>query len=455
MQKIIFLSIFILYAFAGEAQETWDLAKCIKYAYDNNIQIRRTDLAVQVAKNNLQQSKHNLLPTVAGRASWNRNYGRSVDYVTNGYTNQNSSSMSYGIGGNINLFEGFRKHHLIEQNKINLQTRLMEIDKLKEDMALNITSYYLNILFTIEQLNAAKENLKLSETQLERVKLLVELGRKPQSDLLTQKAQLAKNKSKVVSNENALSLAYLDLYQLLDIKGDSTFEITIPEIDIEQGADTELVKYQSKFESIIAERPSYKLQDLHIADAKKQIEIVKSAYYPTLSFSANISSGYSNLRYNMIQNPTGTGFIKDGVMSFADQYDINLNKSFGFSLSVPIFSKFQTRNNVQNAQIKYEDAKLQKELGYNDLYKQLQTAYTKAVAAVNNYNAEQQSVKSFEEAFKYAEKNYELGKISSFDLNQAQNNLIQARSALIRAKFEYVFRTKILEYYSGKGLVID
>ncbi len=455
MRKITIVSILIFQIFAIRAQETWNLSKCIKYAYDNNIEIRRIDLSAKVSENALKQSKYDLLPSVSGRASWSQNYGRSVDYVTNGYTTQNSNSINYGIGANVNLFSGFRKKKIIEQNTINLQAALMEIDKLKEDMALNITSYYLNILFSIEQLNVAKDNLQLSENQLKRVKILVDVGKKPQSDLLHQKSQVAKNRSAVISGENALSLAYLDLYQILEIKGDSTFEIEIPTIDIQQDADAELLEYESKFESIIAERPSFKLQDLRIASAAKQLDIAKADYYPSLSFNANIGSGYSNLRYDMIPNPSGMGFIKDGVMSFGDQYRVNLSKSFGFSLSIPIFSKFRVRTNVQNANIRYEDAKLQKALSYNNLYKQLQTAYTKAVAAVNNYRAEKQSVASFEEAFKYAKTNYELGKINSYDYNQAQSNLIQARSALIRAKFEYVFRTKILEYYSGKELVIE
>ncbi len=454
MRKITIVSILIFQIFAIRAQETWNLSKCIEYAYDNNIEIRKIDLSARIAEKNLQQSKHELLPSVSGRASWSQNYGRSVDYVTNGYTTQNSNSINYGIGANVNLFSGFRKKKIIEQNTINLQAALMEIDKLKEDLALNITSYYLNILFAMEQLNVAEDNLKLSEKQLERVEILVKVGKKPKSDVLNQKSQVAKNRSIVVNRENELSMAYLDLYQILDIKGDSTFEIAIPTIDIKEDADTELVEYQNNFEGIIAERPVYKLQDLRIESAAKQIGIAKADYYPSLNLSANIGSGYSNLRYNMIENPAG-GYVKDGVMSFGDQYEVNLSKSIGLSLSIPIFSKFRVKNNVQLANIRYEEAKIQKAASYNSLYKQLQTAYTKAVAAMNNYRAEKQSVAAFEEAFKYAKTNYELGKINSYDYNQAQNNLIQARSSLIRAKFEYVFRTKILEYYSGKKLVIE
>lgn len=456
MQKIItyilalLLSVATWIATAQENAEKWSLEDCIAYAFENNLQLLRDKNSFTISENNLQQSKYNRLPSVNGSTSWNNNYGRSIDNTTNGYTNQNSSSISYGIGTSVDLFNGFRKKNQIEKEKIDLQANLLDIETNKENLALSITSYYLNILYAQEQLQVAKENLSIIEKQQERIAQLVDAGKKPKGDLLEQQSQVAKNQSSIIEAENRLSLAYLDLYQALDIPAQKAFLIESPDVKNIDKAHATLLNYADKYAPIIAQRPSIKALDYRIESAEKSIAIAKSGYYPTLGLNANIGSGYSSLQYNYEKNPNKPNqLLKAEKMSFFDQYELNLSKSWGVSLSIPIFNKFQTRTSVRNASLQLADIQLQQQIERNRLYKELQQAYTNALAAVKKYEAQRKALASLKETFRYVEEKYQLGMLSNFDYNESLNNLTVARSEMLQAKYEYLFRTKILEFYGG------
>ncbi len=213
-----------------------------------------------------------------------------------------------------------------------------------------------------------------------------------------------------------------------------------------------MITYTDKYETLIAQRPSFKSYTLKKESARKNIKIAKSNYYPTLSLNANISSGYSNLRYNYKNDPTTQQLVKLGKMSFVDQYNLNLSKSWGVNLNIPFFNKFQTKTAVNNAKIQLRDIEIQQEIEHDRLYKELQQAYTNALASIKKYEAQKKTVISLEETFHYAQEKYELGLLSNFDYNEALRNLTTAKSNMLQAKYEYLFRTKILEFYSGKPL---
>lgn len=458
MFKIIshFATIILLFvSFLTQAQEkqAWSLRDCIDYAYEHNLDLQRSQNAVTAKEYNLQQAKNNRLPSVSGSASWNNNYGRSLDYQTNSYTTQNSSNVNYGLGTSVNLFSGFSKKHQIEKAGIDLQASLQNIETLRENIALSITSYYLNILYAVEQLQVAKDNLAITQKQMEQMETLVEAGKKPKGNLLEQQSQVAEKESSIVEAENRLSLSYLELYQLLDVKGEEAFEIEKPQVNVVDNAHGTLLNYSNRFEEIIAERPEMKAYELRLKSAETDVKIAKAAYYPSLNFNASIGSGYSNRLFDYVVDPNNpSGLVKGDRMSFADQYENNLSKSWGLSLSIPIFSKMQNRTAVKNARLQMEDVQIQKQQEQNKIYKELQQAYTNATAAVKKYDAQQKSVAALEETYRYAEEKYKLGMLSYYDFNEALNSLSGARSAMLQAKYEYIFRTKILEYYSGLPL---
>ncbi|PID94180.1 MAG: hypothetical protein CSA94_02325, partial [Bacteroidetes bacterium] len=374
--------------------------------------------------------------------SWNSNYGRNIDFNTNGYTQRHSSNINYGVGTSVNLFSGFRKRNQIKKNELDLQTQLLNIEAIKENLALNITSLYLNILYAQEQLQVTKENLAIAKKQQNRIQKLVDAGKMPKGDLLQQQSQVAKNESNIVEAENRLSLAYLDLYQLLDIPNEKAFLIETPAVDNIEKASGALLNYTARYGDIIAQRPEIKAFDYKIKSAEESIRIAKSSYYPSLNLNANIGSGYSNQRFDYKTDPANpTNLIKNGVKSFSDQYEENLSKSWGLSLNIPIFSKFQTRTSVRNATLQLEDIKVQQQQEHNRLYKELQQAYTNALAAVKKYEAQRKAVSALEETFRYSEEKYQLGMLSNFDYNEALNNVTVARSQMLQAKYEYLFRT--------------
>lgn len=462
MQKFIvyILTIFLsMVSFFADAQASekgkWTLQDCIEYAHNNNLQLQRNRNRVLTSENNLQQAKYNRLPSLSASTSWNNGYGRNVDYVTNGYTDQHSSNINYGVGTSVNIFNGFRRKYEIEKGEIDLQASLLDIETAKENLALNITSYYLNILYAQEQLQVAKDNLKIIEKQQGRIKQLVEAGKMPKGDLLEQQSQVAKNQSNIVEAENRLALAYLELYQALDIQNKDAFTIASPDVSSIDEADATLLQYSDKYSEIIAQRPSMKSFDYQLKSAEKNIAIVKSNYYPTVGLNASIGSGYSNLRYDYKTDPANPGqLIRGDVMSFADQYELNFSKSWGVSVNIPIFNKFQTRTAVRNAVLQMEDVQIQQQIEKNRLYKELQQAYTNALAAVKKYEAQRKAVASLEETFRYVEEKYQLGMLSNFDYNESLNNLTTAHSNMLQAKYEYIFRTKILEFYSGTPLAL-
>ncbi len=210
--------------------------------------------------------------------------------------------------------------------------------------------------------------------------------------------------------------------------------------------------YTHKYETILKQRPSLKMYDLKKRSVEKDIKIAKSNYYPSLNLSANVGSGYSNLRYDYINEPNTQQLIKGGKMSFSDQYSLNLSKSWGLSLNIPIFSKFQNKTAVSNARIQLKDIEIQQQIEHNRLYKQLQQAYTNALVSIKKYEVQQKTVISLKEAFHYAQERYELGMLSNFEYNEALSSLTNAQSNMLQAKYEYLFRMKILEFYGGKPL---
>ncbi len=432
-----------------DKKQTKSLKQCIAYAYEHNLALKRTQMSLKLSENNLKQAKYNRLPSLSASSSWSNGYGRSIDYVTNGYTNQHSSNVSYGLGTSVSLFNGFRKKHQIEKNKLDLQAELSNIEVLKENLALQIASFYLSVLYASEQLEIVKEDLKIAEKQKERTAELVKSGKLPKGNLLEQLSVIARKKTALVESENRLNLAYLDLYQALDIKKGEEFLVEIPSEKQMENASFLLGNYSEKLEGIVLKRPMLKVLEYRKKSAKKNLQIAKSGYYPSLNFSASIGSGFSNLRYEYSLDALTKELVKVGRMSFADQYNLNLSKSWGLSLSIPLFQNFQNKTATSNAALQLEDLQIQEQIEKNRLEKELQQAYANAIGAVKKYQATSKTVKAMEESFRYSEEKYQLGLLSNFDYNEALANLSSAKSAMLQAKYEYVFKTKILEFYAG------
>lgn len=441
---VIGIFAFVFSISAVIAQESWDLQKCIAYAKEHNINLQLRKLDVEVQANNTKQSKLNLLPNLNGNTGYSFNYGRSLK-ADNTYENQNSQTGSLGISSRVTLFDGFQNWNTIKQNELDLQANLQDVEKAKEDLSLNITSYFLDILFKKELLQVAQEQLKVTALQIERTEILVEAGTLPKGTLMEQKAQSAREDLAVVNAQNSLDLALLDLAQLLDLDNSDGFDIKTPELPV-LNATKSMANPESVFVNALTFRPEMKAAQYRLESSEKGLLIAKGQRMPTLSMSGSWNSGY---RKNQPEFDGVSGTIIRKEMKLNDQLKLFESKSFGFNLSIPIFNAGSVNRNISNAKINIDRSRLSMESSKNTLRKDIQQAHANAKAAMKKFFSSETAVSSTQEAFRYTEEKFNLGLVNSVDYNQEKNNLFRSKSDLLQAKYEYIFRTKILDFYNG------
>lgn len=452
------------------AQSEWTLEDCIKYAFDNNIQIKRQELQSDMAKNNYTQSKMDRLPDLNAGTSFNSSYGRSVDRFTNDFTNTNVLSANGSIQSSVVLFAGFQIYNNIQLNKYNVERSLQDYQKAKNDMALQIATVYLQILFAQEALDIATNQLDVTRLQLDKTKKLVEVGNKAKGDLLQIQAQEANEKYNVTNAKNNLNIAYLSLRQLLELQDSTDFKIRRPDSMKIDNANI-LLSVNEIYNESETKLPQVKSAEYQLKSYEKGLNAAYGQLSPTLSLSGSYYTGFSDARKQVISSTTSDqviGYVEgtnasvytpitqyqEGNYPFFDQLRDNNNKSISLNLNIPIFNKFQTRTNISNARIRVNDAKFNVAQVKKDLYQEIEKAHADAVAAYERFKSAQEAVTSNEESFKYVQQKYEVGMVSSVDFNIAKNDLIKAQSDLIQAKYEYIFKLKVLDFYRGNILTI-
>ncbi|HNX55029.1 MAG TPA: TolC family protein [Prolixibacteraceae bacterium] len=430
----------LVFVTGARAQEKWSLQRCIDYALKNNIDIKQRTLNSKYYNNQLSQAKSNLLPNLNASAQNSMSFGRSLG-ADNTYLNVNSNSTSGSLSANMTLWNGSTLRNAIKVADMDLRSTLEDLQKAKDDMMLNIAAAYLEILFADELENVAEELLKITQQQIDRTTKLVEAGSLAKGSLLEIDAQFAREELDVVNAKNRLQLAYLSLYQLLDLPATESFLIEKPVLP-EIGANMSLMNTMDVFKNAVEIRPAVKSAEYKLESARSQLLIAKGNRLPSLTFNGN----YYNYYNNKYTNYTG------GKISLDEQLKTNQRYGFGFTLSVPIFNRFQVKNGIANSQIQLENNELQVQSTKNALRKEIEQAYTNALAAFKRYVANQKAVVSSQEAFRYAEEKFNVGMMNSVEYNQSKNNLSSAQSNLLQAKYEYIFRTKILDFYNGRAI---
>jgi outer membrane protein len=450
-------------------QKKWTLQECIQYALDNNIQVKRQELQTEITKTNYEQSKMEKLPNLTADASHNWNFGRSTDRFTNQILTSNVMSDNFSIQSSVLLFSGFQIKNTIEQNKYLVEQSLQDFQKTKNDISIRIATIYLQILFDMEALDIAEKQLDVTKLQVEKTKKLVDAGSKPKGELLQIQAQQANEVYNVTNAKNNLKISYLTLAQLLELKSSEGMDIVIPDT-IQINNLNVLSSVDDIYNDAITKLPEVKSAEFNVKSAEKGLEITKGQYLPTLSLTAAYYTGYSDARkkYNYEKMNSDTlGYVNNNVTlpviynsaqyseakySFFDQIKDNNSKAISFSLSIPIFNRFQTRSNVSKAKIRVLDANYNVEQTKKNLYQEIQKAHADATAAFEMYNSASEAVASNEESFKYIQQKYDVGLVSSVDYNIAKNDLIKAKSNNIQAKYQFIFKLKVLDFYKGLPL---
>ena len=435
---IFFLVTFILSSsLTSNAQNVWSLQKCIDYALENNIQIKQQQLNTNYYENQLNQAKSNRLPNLNAQIGNDNSFGRSLTYL-NTYENVNSSSVSGGASTNFTIFNGFQLSNTIDKQQLDLQATIKDLQKAKDDIMLSIAASYLEILFAEEVVLVDSAQLEVTQQQITRTQQLVDAGSLAKGSLLEIQAQLAREELQLVNDKNIVQLAYLSLYQFLELPISESFRIEKPVLP-EIRASLTMSNSFDVFNNAVNTRPEIQAAQLRVKSAEKDLEIAKGNHYPSLSFNAN----YYNLYNNKYTDRNGAD------IAFGDQLRNNGRSSLSLTLGIPIFNRFQVRNGISNATLQITDYKYRLQTTSNALRKEIEQAYTNALAALNRYMSTQKAVVSMEEAFRYVEEKFNVGMVNSVDYNLQKNQLTAAKSQLLQAKYEYIFRTKILDFYNG------
>lgn len=439
MNRILLLFTAILFFGTStdlSAQEEWTLQRCIDYALENNIQIKRQELNTQYSRNQVAQAKADRLPNLNAGASNNFSFGRSLNN-DNVYENVNSTQLNGYVNSNLTLFNGFTLQNTIEQNRLDLQAAIQDLEKTKDDIVLNIAAAYLEILFAEELTQIAEAQIEVTQQQIDRTQKLIEAGSLARGALLEIEAQLAREELQLVNDENRAKLAYLNLYQLLELPVEKSFTIKAPVLP-EIKANVTMAHSFDVFSNAVKIRPEIEAARLRVESARRQLDIVKGNRYPSLSFGANYNNQYFNILNSEFEQ-----------MPFSEQLKSNSRYGFGFNLNIPIFNRFQVKNGISNAKLQIADYEYQLQTSRNMLRKDIEQAYTNALAALNRYVSSEKAVESTEEAFRYTEEKFNVGMVNSVEYNQSKNNLTIAQSELLQARYEYIFRVKILDFYNG------
>ena len=474
--KAASLSVFLffgLFTKLSAQSKVWTLEECIQHALENNIQVQQNELSQQLADYDLKQAKYNLLPDANGFILHAYNFGQTIDPFTNPFANSQVQSNSFSLSSNFTIFNGFRNVNTIKRNQAQQKSAKFDLEKMKNDISLNIANSFLSILFNQELLKNAESQLKITQQQIDRIEKQVKAGALAEGALKDINAQFASEELNVVNAENQLNISKLNLAQILRLESFSDFEVASPNLSNFNGVK-ELVSPGALYLSALETMPEVKSAEFGLYSAHKNTQIARSGYLPTLSVSGSIGTGFSGANREFVEIrderevPTGnfirsTGeevFTTSGTpvfrdKAFTDQFADNENKSIRFSLTIPIFNRFSARIGVKRALIQEQVANLSYESAKLALRQNIESAHNDAASALKRYKAAEKSVSALETSFAYTQQRYNVGIINSFDFNNEKNRLMNAQSELLQAKYNYIFSTKVLDFYQGGGISLS
>ena len=435
MKKIkIFTIAFLMINYSFGQNNIWSLEECVKYAVENNITILQAKNSLLSSEQDIISAKGNFLPAVNSNISGSGSFG-NIELYAGEFVDREFYSTSLGIGFSQNVFNGFRNINLLNQSKINFERNQLEIKRLIDDISLNVANAYLNVLFNKENLELAKSQVDFSLFQMKQVSELVEAGTEPLSTLIESKATYSRDIQNLTLAENNHDLSLLNLAQLLQLKSDN-FDIQVIKIDT-PSANLLYNDINTILDYALTNRNEIKVAERDVELAKLGTKISKSAYLPNISmgYGFNASANFSNLSQDD---------------NFINQINDNKGHSLNMNISIPIFNRNQTRTQVEKSRIQEKTTNLILDQVKLNLESTIQRAFTDARAALRTYEASLLSLESQELAFENANERFSLGALNTFDLEQARIRLLNAKSSLINAKYDFIFKTKVLDYYLDK-----
>jgi outer membrane protein len=446
------------------------LQQCVDYALAHNISIKQVELSMQSSKIGKDQSIANFFPSINGNAGQNYYFGRSIDPTTNQYTTNQVQSNNFSLSASMPIFDGLQLQNTLKQSNLNYMASQYDLKKIKNDISLNVVTFYLQVLYNQELVKTTEEEVNATKLQRDRTQRMFDVGALAKGSLLDMEAQLSTDEVRLVNAKSQLAQSLLSLTQLLELDTVKDFSIAQPVIDIPSNAAQEN-NVEAVYSTALKTQPDIKSSEYKVMGAQKGVSIAKGGRYPRLSVGGSVSSNYSSVQEDLVDYiygaPRQIGYTIDTVpvyslypeatpvlekKSFGKQFDDNISQSVGFNLSVPVFNGWSTRSNIKRSKINLQQSQLNHESTKKSLYKSVQQAVLDADAAYNRYGANLKSVEALTEAKNYNEQKFNVGLISTYDFLLSKNNLAKSQADLLQAKYDYIFRLKVLDFYMGKPL---
>lgn len=438
MNKLSAIALLACLSAGLQAQETWSLRRCIDYAIEHNIDIRQAANTAEQSAVEVNTAKWARLPNLNGSANQSWNWGRTQtavpdettgDYSTV-YVNTASNGTNMQLSTSIPLFTGLELPHQYSLAKLNLKAATADLQKAKDDISINIASAYLQVLFNQELHDVALGQVELSLQQCQRIEGLAGVGKASSAEVADARARVAQDRMTAVQTENDYRLSLLTLSQLIELDSPEGFMLESPSTAI---TPSPVTPPDDIYQTALTSKASIQAAQYRLEGSKHSVRIAQSGFYPQLNLNGSLGTSY----YSTINR------------TFRQQMGDNFSKYLGLSLSVPLFNRLATRNRVRTARLQQENYALQLENAKKTLYKEIQQAWYNATAAESKYASSHAATLASEESFRLMTQKYENGKANAVEFNEVKQNLMKAQSDELQAKYEYLFRTKILDFYKG------
>ncbi len=436
-KSILLAAALLLAGGAARAQQApWSLADCIDYALEHNLSVQQSSLTVEQREIELNTAQNRRLPSLSASASENLSFGRGLT-ADNTYSNSNTTSTSFSLGGEVPIFQGLDITNGIKLSKLNLAAATADLEKARDDIRVAVAQAYVQILYNQELLRVAHEQAEHDAQLLAQVQERLRAGKVSDAEVSAQQATLAQSRQSEIQAEGNLQISLLELTQLLELPSPEGFAIVTPEVG--DPSKALLMRPEAIYDEALAVKPAIEAAQLNVDYAALNIKRAKGAYLPSLSLNGGLGTNYyTNSKYQ--------------AASFGEQIKNNFSQYVGLSMSIPIFQRFNTRNNVRNAELSYRSQQIQLESVKKSLYKEIQQAYYNAVSAQARYAGSRESAASALQHYELTEEKYKVGKAGVTDYNDARNNWLRAESEHIQARFQCLYQTKLLDFYRGQDL---
>ena len=422
----------------ASAQQAWTLRQCADYAIEHNISIKQKGNQRKQRDIQLSTAKNSRLPDLSASASESFSFGRGLT-LDNTYTNRSTTSTSFSLGTTVPLFTGFRIPNQIKLNQLNLEAATQDLEKAKNDIRMQVAKAYVQILYDTEIAEVAHRQIAIDSAQVVRLEAFLENGKASHAEVSQQQSTLAQSRLTATQADNNLQLDILALSQLLELSSPEGFSIVRPAFSTTPATSLAGVSPDAIYQEALTMKPEVQAEQLRLTASERNINIAKSALYPTLNLSAGLQSNY---------------YKTDGMKAdpFATQMKNNFSQYIGLNLNVPIFARFQTRNSIRSARIDRDNQLLQLENVKKTLYKEIQQVYYNAVAADSKYHSSEAAAQSSKDAFTLVQAKYENGKATITEFNESKNNYLKAESNLVQARYENLYQQALLDFYRGREL---